>query len=36
MEEIRLLKLVIDNKLGDVLAQLLYDSKKEIFEDFEK
>ena len=33
MNKKRLLKVVIDNKLGKELAQLLYDTKKEVFDE---
>ncbi len=32
----KLLKCIVDNKLGKELAQLLYDTKKEVFDDIEK
>ena len=31
----KLLKLIVDNELGKELAQLLYDTKKEVFNDIE-
>ena len=36
MKEEKLLQMVVDNKLGKELAQLLYDTKKELFDIFDK
>ena len=32
----RLLKVIIDNKLGKELAQLLYDTKKDVFDELKR